>query len=76
MSVAVTDGPLWITTLSHGGMFPVYIRTGGVILEVTGITGVSSPQLFTVTQTPVNGVVKTIPAGTPVRLAYPFRLAL
>jgi hypothetical protein len=30
---------------------------------------------MTVTQTPVNGVVKTIPVGSTVTLAQPWRLA-
>jgi len=35
---------------------------------VTAVSGASSPQTFTITQTPVNGVTKTIPSGSPVRL--------
>jgi hypothetical protein len=76
MSVDITTGPLWITTAGQAGMFPFDIRAGGVRLTVTGISGASSPQTFTVAQTPVNGVVKTIAAGTPVNLFTPWRAAL
>lgn len=73
MSVSVTAGPLWTTAASE---FPLHIRTGGVILNVTAITGATSPQTFTITQTPVNGITKTIAAGTDVRLAQPAIAAL
>lgn len=73
MSVATTAGPLWTTAASE---FPLHIRTGGVILNVTAITGATSPQTFTITQTPVNGITKTIAAGTDVRLAQPAIAAL
>jgi hypothetical protein len=33
---------------------------------VTAVAGASSPQTFTVTATPVNGVVKTVTAGAMV----------
>ena len=76
MSVAITAGPLWITTAAHAAMFPFDIRCGGARLTVTGISGASSPQTFTITQTPVNGIVKTLAAGTPVSLFTPWRAAL
>lgn len=66
MSVATTQGPLWTTDAAQ---FPFNIKVFGVVLEVTSISGASSPQTFTVTQTPVNGITKTIPAGEEVRLA-------
>jgi hypothetical protein len=37
---------------------------------------VINPQIMTVTAAPVNGVTKTVPAGSDVQVAYPFRLAL
>nr|MDT0658021.1 hypothetical protein [Micromonospora sp. DSM 115978] len=37
---------------------------------------IQNRQVFTITAAPVNGVVKTIPAGSPVSLAHPWRLAL
>jgi len=73
MSVATTLGPVWTTTAAD---FPFDIACGGAVLTVTSITGGSSPQTFTVTQTPVNGVSKTIAAGTPLSLARPSIYAL
>jgi hypothetical protein len=54
LSVAVT-GPLWSTSASG-----FHIRVGGVVLNVTAIAGASSPQTFTVTQTPVNGITSRV----------------
>ncbi len=66
MSVAVTQGPLWTTDVAQ---MPLRIEVSGVVLEVTAISGASSPQIFTITQTPVNGVEKIISSGSPIRLA-------
>lgn len=68
MSVASVAGLLWTTNAT---MFPFDIAVAGVVLEVTNITGASSPQTFTITAAPVNGVTKTIPSGSDVRLAEP-----
>ncbi len=68
MTVATTLGPIWTTTAAN---FPFDIECGGVVLTVTNITGASSPQTFTITQTPVNGVVKTLPIGEALQLANP-----
>ncbi len=65
MTVATTLGTVWTTV---AGDFPFDIEVAGVRLTVTNITGASSPQTFTITQTPVNGVAKVIPSGTPVQL--------
>lgn len=73
MSVATTEGPLWTTDMAE---FPFDVVVSGVRLTVTAISGGSSPQTFTVTQTPVNGVAKTIPAGEDVRLWQPAVLGL
>jgi hypothetical protein len=73
MSVDVDIGPLWTT---DGDEVPFDIECGGVRLTVTAISGASSPQTFTITATPVNGVVKTIPAGTAVSLWTKARVAL
>lgn len=72
MSVSVTSGPLWATS----GQFPLEIVVAGVVLNVTAISGSSSPQTFTITQAPVNGINKTISAGTDVRLAHPMIIGL
>lgn len=68
LDVAVTSGPQWTT---NSAWFPFEIETAGVVLEVTAIGAPSGGvQTFTVTQAPVNGVVKTIPAGSAVHVAH------
>lgn len=67
LSVTVVGTGLWTRTASD---FPFDIRILGEVLTVTNITGTSSPQTFTVTRS-VNGVVKALTAGAPVKLAYP-----
>ncbi|MFI7677867.1 hypothetical protein [Actinophytocola sp. NPDC049390] len=71
-----TTGPRWTVDPAE---FPLEIRAAGVVLEVTAIAGSSAAfgitQTFTITAAPVNGVVKTIPAGTPIVLADPVYLA-
>lgn len=59
--------PLWTTLAAD---FPFDISIGGEQITVTGITGASSPQSFTVTRS-VNGVVKAQDAGSDVRLFFP-----
>ena len=73
MSVTVSVKPLWTTA---AGEMPFDIEAGGVRLRVTAISGASSPQTFTITQAPINGITKTIPAGTPVSLWTKARYAL
>jgi hypothetical protein len=68
LSVATTVGPLWTTDADD---LPFDIAVAGVRLTVTAISGATSPQTFTVTQAPVNGVTKTIPSGSTVRLWQP-----
>lgn len=65
MSVATTSGTVWVTDASE---FPFDIEAAGARLRVTAISGATSPQTFTISATPVNGVAKTIPTGTPIRL--------
>jgi hypothetical protein len=62
MSVAVT-GALWDTTAP-----PFHIKVGGVVLNVTAVSGASSPQTFTITATPVNGVSRLLSATAPAHL--------
>lgn len=69
---AATGSPLWTTS---AGDFPFDVVAGGERMTVTGITGASSPQLFSVTRS-VNGVVKGQTVGTDVRLAQPMILSL
>jgi hypothetical protein len=74
MDVLTTIGPVWTTDTAE---LPFEIKTGGVVLNVTAIGAASAGvQTFTVDQTPVNGVTKTIPAGSAVALAHPAVLAL
>ncbi|MFF7365810.1 hypothetical protein [Streptomyces sp. NPDC008125] len=75
LSVAYTDGTRWVTTASHPSSFPFDAVVGGERVTVTGITGTTSPQTWTVTRS-VNGIVKTQSSGTDVRLADPTVYAL
>jgi hypothetical protein len=60
-----SPGRPWIATQT-----PYLIKTAGVVLEVTAVTGAGAAQTLTVTQAPVNGVEKVIPVGSDVRLAH------
>lgn len=71
LSVATDPGPLWGVTGDGNMAFPFDIAVDGVRLRVTGISGSSSPQTFTVEQDAVNGISKTIAAGSPVVLWQP-----
>jgi hypothetical protein len=59
----------WVNSTDHASEFPLHIKVSGVVLNVTAITGSTSPQTFTVTAATVNGVEKTIPSGSAVALA-------
>ena len=65
LSVETTAGELWTTS---AGDFPFNIMIAGEVIEVTDITGSSSPQSFTVVRS-VNGVVKSQAEGAAVALA-------
>ncbi|MQB00550.1 MAG: hypothetical protein GEU78_09705 [Actinobacteria bacterium] len=67
VSVQTTDGPVWVTDSAE---FPFDILTGGEAMTVTGVSGATSPQTFTVLRA-VNGVEKSHAAFTDVRLRYP-----
>ncbi|MCG7203949.1 hypothetical protein [Streptomyces arenae] len=71
LSVAVTAGALWPTS----GVFPFAARLGGEVVTVTGISGASSPQTWTVVRS-VNGVVKAQTINTAVSLDIPAFAAL
>lgn len=66
---------LWVLPADKPASFPFYIKAAGVVLEVTSASGTSDPQTLTITQTPVNGITKTIPAGSPIKVVDPWRLA-
>lgn len=67
LSVATTTGPLWTTA---AGDRPFDIDVGGERMTVTGLTGASSPQSFTVTRA-VGDVIKSHSSGATVRLWKP-----
>lgn len=75
LSVAVTSGPLWVTSTADPAEFPLNVLIGGEEMRVTGITGTTSPQTFTVVRS-VNSIVKAQTSGTDVRLADTPTLAL
>ncbi|MEU3161963.1 hypothetical protein ACPCAJ_21000 [Streptomyces griseoincarnatus] len=75
LTVTTTAGPAWITTATHASDFPFDVVVGGELMTVTGISGASSPQTFTVTRS-VNGIVKEHAAGASVRVHQPFVFAL
>lgn len=72
LSVASTGGVLWTTA---GGDMPFQVLMNGELITVTGVSGASSPQTFTVTRS-VNGVVKSHSAGSTIDLADPVRFGL
>jgi hypothetical protein len=73
LTVETLLGPLWTTT--PGGSFD--IRVDGARLRVTAISAATGQlQDFTVEQAPINGVIRTIDAGTEVQLWNPARFAL
>ncbi|MFD6275843.1 hypothetical protein ACFWFI_09750 [Streptomyces sp. NPDC060209] len=74
-SVAVTAGPLWITTATRPAEFPLSVTCGGEEVTVTAISGTASPQTFTVTRS-VNGIVKAQTSGEALSLTHPMRAAL
>lgn len=68
MTVATSTGPVWMDSATYSSDFPFHIRVAGVVLNVTAISGTTSPQTFTVSTTVVNGVAKTIPSGSAVEV--------
>ncbi|MER6832714.1 hypothetical protein ABT320_01770 [Streptomyces cellulosae] len=69
LSVATASGPLWVFETAFD------IRVGGEVMTVTGISGASSPQTFTVTRS-VNGISKAHASGAAVELVIPAHVAL
>lgn len=72
-SVAVTAGPLWITSAVFPTHFPLDVMIGGERVSVSAISGGASPQTFTISARSVNGIVKAHSAGAPLSLADPMR---
>lgn len=50
---------------------PFDIMVSGTRLHVTNVAGTTSPQVLTVDAAPVNGVVKTVPSGSTVKVIRP-----
>jgi len=65
--LVASTGTLWSTDSAD---YPVDVMVGGERMTVTGVSGASSPQTFTVIRS-VNGVVKSHAAGTAVSLVDP-----
>ncbi|MDM4721162.1 hypothetical protein QTQ03_16715 [Micromonospora sp. WMMA1363] len=71
VAVTTTVGSPWID-----GSVSWDWDIGGAQVRVTAISGTTASQTATVNAATVNGVAKSIPAGTPVRLWSPGRYAL
>lgn len=61
----------WVDSATYPTSFPMEIVIGGEVMNLTEVTGTSSPQAGTVTRS-INGVVKSHSANQSVRLARPF----
>jgi len=72
-TVDTSTGPLWTT---DSGEYPFDLNLAGQRVTVSGCTGSSNPQTFTVSVASVNGVSKTHTAGESVSLWSPIVLAL
>jgi hypothetical protein len=68
MSVATASGPLWTRTSQRPDDFPFTVSVQGIEVEVTAISGSSSPQTFTVTPATVT---RNLSGGQTVELARP-----
>lgn len=69
LSVATSQGSLWTTS---AGDLPFYVNISGVRIQVTAISGASSPQTFTVVRS-VDGFDIALAAGATVSLWAPTR---
>lgn len=61
---------VWVDNATYASDFPFDIRINGEQMTVTGISGTTSPQTFTIFRAE-NGVVKGHPANSPVTLFVP-----
>ena len=76
-TVAIQAGKRkWGTTTTKPGNFPLNIMVGGEEMTVSGISGTSSPQTFTISARSVNGIVKSHDAATEVQVADIFYATL
>lgn len=79
ISVRTNSGPLWVTTTGDADSFPFYVTVGGLRVQVTAISGASSPQTFTLASPglPAAKTGSTTPgAGAPIAVWRPPVLAL
>jgi hypothetical protein len=79
ISVRTNSGPLWVTTTGDADSFPFWITVGGLRVQVTAITGASSPQTFTLASPglPAAKTGSTTPgSGTPIAVWRPPVLGL
>lgn len=65
----------WVRAADDAGSLPFNIKMAGEEIQVTAVTGTTSPQTFTIVRS-INGVVKSHVAGEPIELATPARYAL
>lgn len=65
-------GTLWTTSAAQ---FPLDIVVGGERITLSGISGASSPQTFTISARSVNGVVKAHSAGAVIHPWFPLRFS-
>lgn len=71
-----TGSKLWGTTTTKPGNFPQNVVMGGEVMTISGISGTSSPQTFTVSARGVNNISKSHAAGTPIEVQFPFYAGL
>jgi hypothetical protein len=75
-SLSITSTTVrWIDTAAYPTQFPIAIIIAGERMTCTDITGTSLTQTFTVTRS-VNGVTKSLPAGSQVQIWRPAAVAL
>lgn len=79
ISVRTNSGPLWVTSAADADSFPFYVTVGGLRVQVTAISGASSPQTFTLASPglPAAKTGSTTPgAGAPISVWRPPALGL
>ncbi|MFJ2200848.1 hypothetical protein [Streptomyces violaceusniger] len=75
LSIATGSGPVWVDSATYPSDFPFDVLMAGERMTVTAISGLTSPQTFTVVRS-VNGVSKAQSAGAAIRLFAPSYVAL
>ncbi len=75
LTVATSTGEVWIDSATYPSEFPFFVMMGGEKINVTAITGTTSPQTFTVDRG-VNAITKSQVAGEDIRLFQPMIIAL